>query len=195
MATDRGRTLLDVGGDAGMFVAGLAEAYRRVEAVATSVEAARWRVRNAALNGGANITVHLPKGLRTTPAAAAWAATVGTTGTTSTTAALGAAAAAVARPPWSLATLDDAGFIELDLVVISADDIAAVLHGLAHTIARDRPLLLLLAAADGSDSQPMGHALDALGYVRVATVPRSPGAVPSFWSARTCTGRTASLSI
>lgn len=155
-ALPEGRTLLDIGSDGGLFAAGLAAGYRRVEAVATSTTAARWRARTAALNALDHLTVHLPQGA---PGA------------------LAEAANSVARGPWPLSGLDEAGFIELDLVVTDADDTLALLQGLQHTLLRDRPLLLLQLLPDGSDRAPVGALLAGLGYGMEAIFPRSPRVV------------------
>jgi predicted GH43/DUF377 family glycosyl hydrolase len=153
-AADCGRTLLDVGGDAGLYMVGLAAGYRHVEAVATSAEAARWRARNAALGGLAALTVHLPKGM---------------------TGALAEAAGAVARAPWPLTALDEAGFAEVDLLLVDAPEPAAVVRGLARTIARDRPLLLLFAEV--AERGALAEVLAGLGYGLEAIFPRSPRAL------------------
>lgn len=153
-AAPQGRTLLDVGGDGGLFMAGLAGGYRRVEAVAAGAAAAGLRSRSVALNALANCTVHLPAGL---------AGKVSADG--------------VARAPWSLAALDDAGFIELDLVTAEVPDTAALLNGLRHTLARDRPPILLLLREDGSDRAAVSGLLTALGYSMETIFPRSPRAV------------------
>lgn len=155
-AAPQGRTLLDVGGDGGLFAAGLAAGYRRVEAVATGVEAARWRARTTTLNALQTVNVHLPLG------------EVGT---------LQEAASDVARAPWPLTALDEAGFIELDLVVTDVDDTTALLQGLRHTLARDRPLLLLQLRPEGSDRAAVGELLAGLGYTMEAIFPRTPRAV------------------
>lgn len=155
MAAGSGRTLLDVGGDAGLFASGLAAGFKRVESVATTAAAAGWRARNFALNGLANVTQHLPRPAGTPPAEAA---------------------AVVARAPWTLATLDDAAFIELDLVTLAVDDTATALRGLVHALARDRPPLLLQLAADGSDRAAVVSVLAELGYPLDAVFPRTPRA-------------------
>lgn len=157
-AAGSGRTLLDVGSDSGLFGSGLAAGYAQVESVALGADAARWRVRNAALNALGNVTVHLPHG----------AAPAG---------ALHEAAAAVARAPWAASALDAAGFAAVDLITIDSDDCAALLAGLRHTVERDLPVLLLQTAADGSDRAHIGALLAALGYTMEAIFPRTPRAL------------------
>ena len=153
-AAPQGRTLLDVGGDGGLFMAGLAAGYLRVEAVATSASAAGLRARTVALGGLQHCSVHLPAGL---------------TGKVSS--------AEIARPPWGLVALDQAGFIELDLLTAEAPDTLALLQGLRHSIARDRPAMLLLLREDGSERTGVLALLAELGYDTDTVFPRSPRAL------------------
>ncbi len=159
-AQPTGRALLDVGGDAGLFAAGLAGGYRRVDAVATGADAAHWRWRTVALNGRVNVEVHLPQ----TVAAAS--------------------PLPVARPPWGLASLDEAGFVDLDLVITDCENTQTVLTGLRHTLARDRPLLMLKLRPDGSEHAAITAWLADQGYSQAATFPRSPGVMLAAHASR-----------
>jgi hypothetical protein len=51
------------------------------------------------------------------------------------------------------------------------------LHGLQHTLARDRPLLLLQLRADGSERTCVGELLAAWGYSMEMIFPRTPRVV------------------
>ena len=107
-----------------------------------------------ALGGLQHCSVHLPAGL---------------TGKVS--------GAEIARPPWGLVALDQAGFVELDLLTAEAPDTLALLQGLRHSIARDRPALLLLLRDDGSERAGVNALLAELGYDTDTVFPRSPRAL------------------
>ena len=134
MVAPRGRTLLDIGSDSGLFSAGLALGYEQVHAVALDDHALAWRSRNVALNGLANVTPH--RRLE--------------------------------------AVLELPG---LDLVCIDHADLGSTVALLAPQLARDKPLLLLLGAADHSDRAALAPLLAELGYSMEGIFQRSPRAL------------------